>query len=137
MELTIQDLVKKADIPRELVPVFEKLRQEAFSKAQQIYDDRVIAYDVDHPAYEEQVFGPVSLASEIYKRGRRMAALVSPLRTDPLREADINRILDLCIDTMNYLSWNYALVVLASGFEGHANADDSPDYLVDLKETLK
>lgn len=128
-DLTISELVKKADIPRELVPMFEKLRVEAFNTAQQVYDDRVVAYDVDHPAYEEQVYGPVSLASEVFKRARRLAALMSPMREDPLRDADLNRILDICIDTMNYLSWLYALVVLASGFTGHANSDDAPDYL--------
>lgn len=127
--LTIRDLIRRADIPRELVPAFEKLRIEAFVMAQKVYDDRVISYDVDHPAYEEQVYGPVSLASEIYKRARRLAALTSPVREDPLRGDDINRILDICIDTINYLTWTYALVVLASGFEGHADADDSPDYV--------
>lgn len=128
-QLTISELIRKADIPRELIPVFEKLRLEAFAVAQKVYDDRTVGYNVDHPCYEEQVYGPVSLASEIYKRARRLAALVSPVREDPLRNSDINRMLDICIDTINYLTWTYSLIVLASGFGGHADSDDAPDYV--------
>lgn len=127
--MTIRDLIRRADIPRELIPVFEKLRLEAFQMAQSVYDDRVEAYDVDHPPYEEQVYGPISLASECFKRARRLASLLSPTRELPLRPADINRSMDICIDTINYLSWTYALIKLASGFEGHANSDDAPNYL--------
>lgn len=125
----LRDLIRRADIPRELVPVFEKLRAEAFAVAQRVYDDRTIGYNVDHPCYEEQVYGPLSLASEIYKRARRLAALMSPVREDPLRPEDINRMLDICIDTINYLTWTYALIVLGSGYGGHLDSDDAPDYV--------
>lgn len=134
-KMTISDLMRKADLPRELIPVFEKQRQEAFAKAQTVYDDRTVGYNIDHPPYEEQVYGPISLASEVFKRARRLAALLTPLRVEPLRDADVNRILDICIDTINYLTWLYALVVIASKFEGHANSDDSPDYLAAGLET--
>lgn len=134
MALSVQDLIRKADIGRELVPVFEKLRQEAFIKAQEVYDDRTVGYNVDHPCYEEQVYGPISLASEVYKRARRLAALTSPIREESLRDEDINRMLDISIDTINYLTWFYSLVKIASGFEGHANSDDAPDYLEKTEE---
>ncbi len=127
--MTIRELIQRADIPRELVPVFEKLRIEAFEIAQRVYADRTIGYNVDHPCYEEQVYGPVSLASEIYKRARRLAALTSPVRNEKLRPSDLNRMLDVCIDTINYLTWFYSLTVIASGYSGHLDSDDSPDYI--------
>lgn len=127
--LYLRDLIKAADIGREQFEEFHRLRIEAFAVAQKVYADRAIGYNVDHPAFQEQVYGPVSLASEIYKRARRMAALLSPLREEPLRESDLNRILDICVDTINYLSWNYALVILATKAVGHPNSDDAPLYL--------
>lgn len=134
-QYTIQQLVTLANLPRTLVPVFELLRSEAFHKAVAVYEDRVEAYDVDHQAYEEMVYGPVSLASEVFKRSRRLAALLSPLRTDPLRPADLNRALDICIDTINYLSWTYALIKAATRFEGNADSDDAPNYLIEQEIT--
>jgi hypothetical protein len=127
--LYIRDIIQRSDIPRELIPVFEKLRVEAFTTAQKVYDDRTVGYNIDHPPYEEMVYGPLSLVSEIFKRARRLAALLSPIRTEPLRGADMNRMIDLCVDLINYLSWTYALLILASGYEGHLNSDDSNDYV--------
>ena len=124
----LADLIRKADIDRTAFPEFERLRIDAFTVALKVYEERSIGYNVDHPSFQEQVFGPLSLASEVFKRARRLAALLSPLRTDPIRPADINRILDICIDNMNYLSWLYSLVVLATGSAGNENNDDSPDY---------
>jgi hypothetical protein len=129
LQLTVADIIRKADIPRELIPAFEQLRVEAFRVAQNVYDDRTVGYNVDHPPYEEMVYGPISLTSEIFKRARRLAALLSPMRTDPLRGADINRVIDIHIDLINYLSWSYALLVLATGYEGHVKSDDAPDYV--------
>lgn len=129
--MTVAELIQRADLPRTLIPAFEQMRVEAFTSAQRVYDNRTIGYNVDHPCYEELVYGPVSLSSEVFKRARRLAALTSPVRTDQLRPEDVNRILDICIDTINYLTWMYALVKIASSFEGHANSDDSPDYLAE------
>lgn len=127
--MKLSDLIRRANIPRELVPVFEQLRVEAFEVAQRVYNNRAAGYNVDHPPYEEMVYGPLSLVSECYKRSRRLAALMSPMNEGELRPEDINRMVDICIDTINYLSWTYALIVLASGYEGHADSDDAPDYV--------
>lgn len=128
-EFLISDIIRNSMISRELIPVFEKLRTEAFSVAQGVYMDRTVGYNADHPCYEEQVYGPISLASEVYKRARRLAALLSPIREGPLRPSDVNRSLDICIDTINYLTWTYALLILATGYSGHADSDDAPDYI--------
>ena len=127
--LTIGELVSKADISRELNPAFEQLRQEAFDMAQKVFAERTLGYNVDHPCYEEMVYGPISLASEVFKRARRLAALLTPIRQDKIRPADLNRVLDICIDLINYLTWMYALVKLASSYVGHADSDDSPNYI--------
>ncbi len=127
--MKIADLIRKSAIPRDQVPMFEQYRAEAFLRAQAVYKERSVGYNLDHPPYEEMVYGPVSLASEVYKRMRRLAALLSPLREDAIRKADINRILDICIDTMNYLTWLYAIIKIASGSDGHKTSDDSPNYL--------
>ena len=127
--LTLGELIEATDIPREMYPEFHRLRVEAFAVAQQVFDDRAKSYNVDHQPWQEQVFGPVSLASEIFKRARRMAALLSPIRKDPIRRKDLNHIIDACIDITNYLSWVYALLIIATGLRGHANNDDAPGYL--------
>lgn len=127
--MTLQQLLERSDLSKEVRPAFEKHRLEAFSKAQEVFKDRAQSYNVDHLPYEEMVYGPLSIASELYKRLRRLTALLSPLRKEPLREEDINRILDICIDTINYLTWLYAIVVVASKLTGHIDSDDSPDYL--------
>jgi len=101
----VADLIRRAAIPRERAGEFEKLRVDAFAVAMDVYEDRAEGYNVDHPAYEEMVYGPVSLASEVFKRARRLAALLSPLREEALRESDINRVVDICIDGINYYSW--------------------------------
>ena len=128
----VEDFVQ--DIPRDKQEVFDAHRRNAFTTAQKVYDDRVVSYNVDRPCYEEQVYGPISLVSEIYKRARRLASLTSPVRDEPLRQMDINRILDACIDTMNYLSWLYALVIMLTGHTGNSNSDDSPDYLTTVRD---
>jgi len=129
VDIRLNDLVRQADIPREMYPDFHKLRVEAFTMAMQVFEDRAISYNVDHQAFQEQVFGPISLVSEIFKRARRMAALISPLREEPIRERDLNHIVDACIDMMNYLSWLYALVILATGATGNDVNDDAPVYI--------
>lgn len=127
--VTLSELLKKADIPPEKYAEFHRLRVRAFATAQEVFDHRAVGYNVDHMPFQELVFGPVSLASEVYKRARRLAALLSPLRVEPLRRSDINRMADISIDVMNYLSWLYALVVIASESAGNENSDDAPDYL--------
>lgn len=127
--LSLTELIRRCDIPREKFAEFDRLRIEAFSTSLQVYADRAVGYNVDHPSFQEQVYGPLSLASEVFKRARRMAALLSPLRTEPLRKSDLNRIMDQCIDLMNYLSWLYALMALAVGSKGNDVSDDAPDYV--------
>lgn len=127
-EMTVAELIHKAAISRELAPVFDKLRLESLELVKKIYDDRAESYDKERPCYESLAFGPLTLVDKEYDKVWRLAQLMSPTRDTPLRDVDINRILDSCIDLMNYGSWLYALVVMASGFEGHADHDDSPNY---------
>ena len=127
-DMTLADLIRAADIPREKYPEFHKLRVEAMATAMQVYEDRAVGYNVDHQSFQEQVFGPVSLVSEIFKRARRMAAILSPMRHEPIRLVDLNHIVDNCVDLINYLSWMYALVIIATGTNGHDSSDDAPNY---------
>ena len=113
---TIQTLVEHsrlsspADIAR-----FHELRKEALNDAIQVYADRAESYNTDKPPTSEMVYGIVSLASEIYKRSTRLSSLLTPLRGEKeLRQEDIDRILDTCIDTINYASWAYALMKIAT-----------------------
>jgi hypothetical protein len=75
------------------------------------------------------VFGPVGLASEIYKRARRLSGLLSPERSEPLTYDEVNTAIDSCIDDINYLTWLYSLLILATGYSGHADSKDAPDYI--------
>lgn len=135
IEWTIALLIEKSNIPRNLVPVWDQLRLECFEKAKAVYQSR-IGYNVDHPPYEEMVYGPVSIASEAYKRVRRLTGLLSPMRTEPLTATDLNHLIDSHIDLINYLSWSYALLILATGYEGHVNSDDAEDYLGIMKKEV-
>ena len=129
IDITLGELIRRADIPRELYPEFHKLRVEAFTRAMEVYEERAAGYNIDHEPWQEQVFGPVSLVSEIFKRSRRMASLLSPLRETPVSERELNGLVDASIDMINYLSWLYSLIILATGVEGNENNDDAPDYI--------
>ena len=126
---TLPELLKAAKLKtKEQVAKFHELRQEAFAMAAKVYADRSISYNVDHEPFEEMVYGPVSLASEIHKRATRLAGLLTPERTEPYRPEDINRMLDLNIDIINYCSWQYALLKQA-GANGNHMGDDAPKYI--------
>ncbi len=92
---------------------FHELRRAAFSEATRIFKERAASYNVDHEPGEEMVYGIVSLASEMYKRIRRLTGLLSPLRRDEITEVDLDRMEDTCIDTMNYASWEWAQIKIA------------------------
>ena len=126
--LTIRDLVRRAQIPRELEPVFHSLRKESFDIVLRTFEERAASYNQAAPCYEMFAHGPLSIVTIIYDKAWRLAQLTSPGRKDPLTDVDINRILDSCIDSMNFLSWLYALVVLASGYGDHEDSTDLPDY---------
>lgn len=126
--MTVGELLRRAMLPRELAPVFEKLRLETWNIVQNVFNDRAASYDRDRPCYESLAFGPITIVDKQYDKIWRLAQLLSPTRAERLRDADINRILDSCIDLMNYSSWLYALVVIASGYENHIDSDDAPDY---------
>ena len=114
---------------------FHSLRLSALELAKKIFDDRATGYNVDHEAVEEMVFGCASLAGELYKRATRMVGLLTPLRTSELRQEDLNRLVDLCIDIINYASWQYALLQIWTNAEGNENADDSPTYTEENDES--
>ncbi len=113
-QVSLSNLVRAARLETpEQVTKFHELRESSFRLAKDIYASREASYNVDHESVEEMVFGPVSLASELYKRMARMAGLLTPLRTEPLREIDLSRLIDLCLDSINYASWQYALLMAA------------------------
>lgn len=115
METVIQELVRRTRLstPKDIAS-FHTIRQEAFKVASATYEDRSVSYNVDHEPMDEMPFGAVSLASEIYKRAIRMTGILTPLRETSLRMADLERLLDSCIDIMVYASWQYALVSIAT-----------------------
>lgn len=113
----------------EQVEAFHRHRKEAFEIAVEVYEDRAASYNIDHEPFEEMVFGPLSLASELHKRTSRMCGLLTPLRTTEFREQDLNRLVDLAIDMLNYTSWFYAQIQQALPGAGNENSDDSPDFL--------
>jgi len=135
--MTIRDLIRKSILPPEAIGEFDRLRRDAFTITQKVYADRAASYDVGRPPYGVFAYGVVSLASLVYEKSWRLTSLVSPVRVEALRPADIKRILDTCIDEINYLSWLYAMTVIATGAEGHLNSDDAPDYLVSKREEDK
>lgn len=110
--VSLSDLIEAARLKTpEQVERFHELRRKSFQFAKDVYASRESSYNADHESVQEMVFGPVSLASELYKRMARMAGLLTPLRTEPLKELDLVRLVDLCIDSINYASWQYALLV--------------------------
>ncbi len=116
MEFTISHLIRKSKVrTAEEVKRFHAERLAALKLATDIYTDRAASYNVDADPSEEMVYGVVSLASEIFKRGKRMANLLTPTREESLREADVKRILDTCTDLINYSSWMYGLMQVALG----------------------
>jgi len=130
LETVIQELVRRTRLKLpEDIAAFHTLRKEAFKVALSTYDDRSVSYNVDHEPMDEMPFGAVSLASEIYKRAIRMTGILTPLRETSLRPADIERLLDSCIDMMVYASWQYALVSVAikNILEECGDDDEKPD----------
>lgn len=114
MATVIQELLRRSKLnTAEDIERWEELRLTAFEKAQNVYDDRAGSYNIDHAPTDEMVYGPISLASEMYKRMKRMTGILTPLREDNLSDEDLQRLLDTCIDLMNYASWQYAMVKLA------------------------
>ena len=114
-ELTIQDLITRSGI-REVSQseAFSILYREAIVTANQTWLDRAQSYNVGAPATDEMCYGVVSLASEIFKRAKRMSSLLTPLRREPLRPVDVERGIDSCIDLINYAAWQYALLRIAT-----------------------
>lgn len=125
MDTVIQELVRRTRLTTpEDISAFHILRKAAFAIADATYEDRSVSYNVDHEPMDEMPFGAVSLASEIYKRAIRMTGILTPLRETSLRPADIERLLDSCIDMMVYASWQYALVTIAiKNIEEECNDD--------------
>lgn len=129
MKITLTQLVglSKLRSPED-IKKFHEYREEAFQFAKQVYADRVISYNADHEPLEEMVFGALSLASELYKRAKRMCGILSPERQLPYRKMDINRLMDICVDNINYNSWLFGALKLVLGAETNPNGDDSPNY---------
>ncbi|KKN32856.1 hypothetical protein LCGC14_0809740 [marine sediment metagenome] len=112
-DITLAELIRRAKLNTpEKHEEFESLRLEAFDVAKRTFLERALSYNVDHACVEEMVFGPVSLASEIYKRAIRMTGVLSPERTVPLRPIELERCIDICQDLLNYVSWQYALATM-------------------------
>jgi hypothetical protein len=128
-ELTLSELLKITSLGHNAAQIeqFHVLRQQAFETARKVYADREQSYNVDHEPTEEMAFGPISLAGELYKRAKRMCGLLSPIRSKPLRPEDLNRMVDLSIDIINYSSWFYALILQAIE-AGNKMCDDAPMY---------
>lgn len=128
--MKLEELLKRSQLTTpDMVEHFHVLRQRAFATAVEVYEDRADAYNTTYHPMEEQLYGPVSLVSEIFKRAKRMGGILSPTRPIGLSSTDLNRLVDNCVDTLNYTSWLYALVCLATSQEGNPLSDDAPDYL--------
>lgn len=111
--ISLGDLIRHAELNTPAkVAQFHMLRKRAFDHAQELYADRETSYNVDHEPTQEMPYGPVSLVSEMFKRVRRAASILSPLRRTELDATDLNRLLDTCTDTLNYTSWLYALIIM-------------------------
>jgi hypothetical protein len=129
MEITLKSLIERCTLKSmDDVTRWETLRKKAFEVADLVFQDRAESYNIDHVAIAEMKFGPLSIAGELYKRAVRMCGILTPLRTGPMRERDLNRLLDLSIDMMNIASWQYALLKPAVGGNGSVPSDDAPDY---------
>ena len=116
--MKLSDLVRLSHLSDDDAERFNELRNEAIVKAMETYEDRAVSYNVNHGPFQEMPFGIVSLVGELYKRILRLTSLVTPMRTEELREEDIARIIDTMIDSINYASWGYAMIVIAAEKEG-------------------
>jgi hypothetical protein len=111
--MKISDLIDYAELVTDRdIDMFHALRVAAFGECERIYKDRETSYNVDVQPTEEMVYGPVSLASEMFKRVRRMTSILSP-RKPELEPKDLDRLEDTCVDLMNYASWQWALIKMA------------------------
>jgi hypothetical protein len=111
--MRLSELIKLAQLETQKdVEMFHALRTVAFGEAERIYKEREPSYNADHEPTEEMVYGPMSLASEIFKRIRRMTSILSPSKDD-LSDTDLDRLADTCVDTINYSSWMWALLKIA------------------------
>ncbi len=129
-EFYIEDLVQ--GIPRDQRDTFDVIRLKVFEIAKEVYDDRATAYNIGRACYESQVYGPLSLISELYNRVHRLASLASPAREEPLSQKDIRRILDNCVDLMNYSSWLYAMIIMLTDEDFIGQSENGDD--INLKE---
>ncbi len=111
--MELSDLVALTQLRDDDAKRFHELRLEAIETAMDTYEDRAKSYNVNHEPYREMPFGILSLVSELYKRVVRLTSLVTPARKEPLREEDVDRILDTMIDSINYASWGYAMTRIA------------------------
>ncbi len=92
---------------------FHNYRKEVFDLAQQTFDERALTYNADgSECMDAMSWGIVSLASEINQRNARMLGILSPWRSD-LTQVDLNRLCDLSVDLLNFLSWMYACTKMA------------------------
>jgi len=114
--LTISDVIRRSTwLSPEAISEFHRLRQYAMDYAKQVYADRAASYDVGAVPTSEMAWGAVSLASEMYRRSSRLIMLLTPVRGEAeLRQEDVDRVLDTCIDLINYSSWTYALMQIAT-----------------------
>ena len=111
--MELSELVRLSQLGDADAKNFHILRLEAIELAMDTYEDRAESYNVNHEPYQEMPFGIVSLVSELYKRVVRLTSLVTPARKEPLREEDLERIIDTMIDSINYASWGYAMARIA------------------------
>lgn len=111
--MKLSELIRMAQLetPRD-VEMFHALRATAFTEAERIYKEREPSYNADHEPTEEMVYGPMSLASELFKRIRRMTSILSPTK-ESIDDEDMKRLEDTCLDTLNYASWTWALIKIA------------------------
>lgn len=107
------DLIRNSVLESGDSASFDKYRRSAIDEAARIWDDRAQSYNLESSPTDEMPYGVVSGVSEVYKRMKRLKSLVSPLRKAPYRQADLDRMLDTCIDMINYGSWLYALFLIA------------------------
>lgn len=126
--IDLAELIRAVELDTpDQIALFHKFREEAFYAAKDVYNDRVLSYNSDHEPLGEMIFGPLSLASELFKRARRLCGLLSPLRKGSFRQADLNRMADLGIDIINYASWLYATMRMVA--KGNYLCDDAPSHL--------
>lgn len=110
---TILEFIRASQLVPEDSQDFNQYMLVAIRTAEAIWADRAVSYNVDQQSYEEMAFGALSVASELFKRVSRMRNLLTPARTEPLREEELARLIDTCVDTINYAAWQYALIRVA------------------------